>query len=92
MHAECAMECRQRQLQYFWEVFPAQDGTTTYMFAYTDPSPGMPTPPSNCPHQCILRPIGLPDQQCSAVQYLAAFKHLTSSGIVMQTRLHSAQQ
>jgi len=45
---ECAMialkmrvACRERQLQYFWEVFPAQDGITTYMFAYTDPTPGM---------------------------------------------------
>ena len=32
--------CRERKLQYFWEVFPAQDGVTTYMFSYTDPSPG----------------------------------------------------
>ncbi len=31
---------RERRLQYFWEVFPAQDGITTYMFAYTDPAPG----------------------------------------------------
>ena len=34
------MKRRERQLQYFWEVFPAQDGITTYMFAYTDPTPG----------------------------------------------------
>lgn len=32
--------CRQRRLQYFWEAFPAQDGLTTYMFAYADPKPG----------------------------------------------------
>ena len=31
---------RRRRLQYFWEVFPAQDGLTTYMFAYCDPSKG----------------------------------------------------
>ncbi|KAL3150418.1 hypothetical protein ABBQ32_000255 [Trebouxia sp. C0010 RCD-2024] len=31
---------RERQLQLFWEVFPARDGQTTYMFAYTDPTPG----------------------------------------------------
>ena len=35
MHAH-----RERRLQYFWEVFPARDGITTYMFAYTDPTPG----------------------------------------------------
>ncbi|CAL8468518.1 g8058 [Coccomyxa elongata] len=34
---------RERRLQYFWEVFPAQDGITTYMFAYTDPAPGSPS-------------------------------------------------
>ena len=44
-HTERARECRERQLQYFWEVFPAQDGITTYMFAYTDPTAGM-GPPS----------------------------------------------
>jgi hypothetical protein len=38
--SECAHACRERKLQYFWEVFPAQDGLTTYMFAYTDPTPG----------------------------------------------------
>lgn len=32
--------CREKQLQLFWEVFPARDGQTTYMFAYTDPTPG----------------------------------------------------
>ncbi|KAK9844003.1 hypothetical protein WJX81_001672 [Elliptochloris bilobata] len=31
---------RARQLQYFFEAFPARDGLTTYMFAYTDPAPG----------------------------------------------------
>ena len=40
--SECAHACRERKLQYFWEVFPAQDGLTTYMFAYTDPTPGKP--------------------------------------------------
>ena len=33
--------CREKQLQLFWEVFPARDGQTTYMFAYTDPTPGV---------------------------------------------------
>ena len=31
---------RRRRLQYFWEVFPARDGLTTYMFAYCDPAKG----------------------------------------------------
>ena len=35
------MVCREKQLQLFWEVFPARDGLTTYMFAYTDPTPGI---------------------------------------------------
>ena len=91
MHAECAMECRQRQLQYFWEVFPAQDGTTTYMFAYTDPSPGMPTRLSNRPHQCLLRIVGLPDQQCSALPVVAV-KRLTLCSIAMQIRPCSTQR
>ncbi len=29
----------QRQCQYFWEAFPAQDGRTSYLFTYLDPHP-----------------------------------------------------
>jgi len=29
----------QRQCQYFWEAFPAQDGRTTYLFTYLDTHP-----------------------------------------------------
>lgn len=30
----------QRKVQWFWEVFPARDGLTTYMFSYVDPATG----------------------------------------------------
>eukprot|EP00186_Timspurckia_oligopyrenoides_P001115 CAMPEP_0182444604 /NCGR_PEP_ID=MMETSP1172-20130603/3005_1 /TAXON_ID=708627 /ORGANISM="Timspurckia oligopyrenoides, Strain CCMP3278" /LENGTH=537 /DNA_ID=CAMNT_0024640201 /DNA_START=471 /DNA_END=2084 /DNA_ORIENTATION=+ len=33
----------EKQLQYFWEAFPAQDGRTTYMFAYLDAHPDRPS-------------------------------------------------
>lgn len=63
MLIEHANACRERQLQYFWEVFPAQDGITTYMFAYTDPTPGM-SHQINSLQQCCLGIAGKPDQQC----------------------------
>lgn len=32
----------QRDSQYFWEAFPAQDGRTTYLFTYSDLHPNRP--------------------------------------------------
>lgn len=33
----------QRQCQYFWEAFPAQEGRTTYLFTYLDTDPKRPS-------------------------------------------------
>jgi lycopene cyclase CruP len=33
----------QKQCQYFWEAFPAQDGRTTYLFTYLDAHPKRPS-------------------------------------------------
>jgi lycopene cyclase CruP len=33
----------QRQCQYFWEAFPAEDGRTTYLFTYLTPHPDRPS-------------------------------------------------
>lgn len=33
----------QRQCQYFWEAFPADDGRTTYLFTYGDAHPDRPS-------------------------------------------------
>ena len=39
-------------MQWFWEVFPAQDGLTTYMFSYVDPAKGKPAGPIAVPRPC----------------------------------------
>ena len=44
--------CRQRKVQWFWEVFPAQDGLTTYMFSYVDPAKGKPAGTCAVPGPC----------------------------------------
>ena len=39
-------------MQWFWEVFPAQDGLTTYMFSYVDPATGKPAGTFAVPGPC----------------------------------------
>lgn len=86
MHTELANEYRERQLQYFWEVFPAQDGITTYMFAYTDPTAGM-APNIMCCSNTAATVLTLISIAPHHILLLPREGHCTSSRNVLQVSL-----
>ena len=55
-------------MQWFWEVFPARDGLTTYMFSYVDPAkgkpPGMFAVPEPCSSLAVQGSMALADESC----------------------------